>query len=230
MKIRNPGPPHIHSLPYERMYRHINALQKARRYFVLAGIVTSIILIAALIYNMRYGWMYAVFMALASGLVCFGLAVCFFFASRGLGYGAAEERLIFTALEFLRTHNYDHSVVETIKARAEISSAVGPVRSLLPILLIPIIISLLNTLEAMPLLSWLAIALMLETLLFPLAIDTYTANIDGIIRHAIAEYMCEQHTSSSASSQDKDQLLLHALLSQDLSCTTIEKKTGRSSG
>lgn len=212
------------------MYRHINAPQKARRYFVLAGIVTSIILIAALIYNMRYGWMYAVFMALASGFVCFGLAVCFFFASRGLGYGATEERLIFTALEFLRTQKYDHSVVETIKARAEISSAVGPVRSLLPILLIPIVISLLDVLGSMPLLSWLAIALMLETLLLPLAIDTYTTNIDGIIRHAIAEYMCEQHGSSSTAIKNKDQLLLHALLTQDISCTIIEKSTRRSSG
>ena len=227
MKAQEPQKLHVSTLPYIKIYRHINAAQKPRRYIVFAGITTSIILIAVLIFNFHYGWMYAIFVALAAALVWFSLTVCAFFTYRGLGYGDSEENLIFTALQFLRMEKYDDSILETIKARAEISTTVSPVRSFLPILLIPIIISLLNNLGAMPLLSWFLIAFILEILLFPLAIDTYTAHIDGVIRHAIAEYICEQKGNKRCSVKDKDQLLLQALLTNDMShCHITEDREG----
>lgn len=182
----------------------------------IAGITTIAIFSATLRFKLQYGAMYALGVALPAALVWLGFAVGTFFAYRGLGYGASEEKLLSVALEFLRSAHYKDAILETIKARAEISTTVGPVRSLIPILLIPIIVSLLDALGAMPVYSWLVIALILEVLLFPLAVDTYGANIDGVIRHAIAEYTCEQMVSQSQAVHDKDQQFLLTLLTSDI--------------
>lgn len=209
----------VNASAYILMCQSINRVQNARWHMTIAGITTIAIFIATLLSNLRYGAMYALGVALPAALVWLGLAIGTFFAHRGLGYGASEEKLLSVALEFLRSVQYKDAILETIKARAEISTTVGPVRSLIPILLIPLIVSLLDALGAMPVYSWLVIALILEVLLFPLALDTYWANIDGVIRHAIAEYKCEQTVNQSQLVHDKDQQFLVALLTSDIRCS-----------
>ena len=130
--------------PYDKLYEHIIVSQKAQGIRILIIVAPICFGLFAIAIGISQGWFYAISIGIFAWLLCFGLLGCAIYMYRGLGYGTSDEKLIAISLDFLRTGKYGTSAVAIIGKRAEISSAGSPIRSILPVLLIPIIVSQLG--------------------------------------------------------------------------------------
>lgn len=209
--VRRPSSGNV--TPYKRMYECIIDAYKQKwqktliiSIAILTGIVTWIWLS-----TIDIGWIYKIDTELYAVLNTYGFVSCAILIYRVLGYSTSEEKLMSAAQRFLEREDFEDHILETITKRAEISSSIGPVRSLIPILLIPLIISSLSYFGSLLLHRWLFIGAVILALLLPLLIDTHTTNIDSVIRHAVTEYRCEKQSHQLSRQQDSRRLLKELL-------------------
>ncbi len=124
------------------------------------------------------------------GIGCFyGILVLWLFSRNNL-IPDVPERVRF-AVDFLRQRRFDPATIRMIDRRAEISIAATQIRPLFLILVLAALASLLlQSWQTSP--EFIMLVAIAALLAFILLWDIDQASSDEIVRHAIAEYCCEQ--------------------------------------
>lgn len=197
--------------PYHKVHHSVSesmALGKGLIVALTVGVAISCLLTYL---TLPRGLLQGILMLASSTLVFSLLSFCLFLVYRGLGYGISETEIMSKCLNFLDTEINDRAAIDAIRIRAEIGSSVSPIRALVPVLVIPISITLLHDSVQLSPQVWVMIGVILLFLILPLASDTYQVGVDSIIRHAIAEY-CYLQIDREADNQRANTLLLLHLL------------------
>jgi hypothetical protein len=209
---------------YHKAHHHISVAIAPVRGISVAAII-SISISCFLAYWDRQQSVFQVVSLFISSLIFFtSLLLSLLLIYRGIGYAISEPSVMSKCIGFLVSEAADDAAIENLKTRAEIGSSISPIRALVPILLIPICISILQNNVVLPLQSWLIIGMLLTALFFPLALDTYNAGIDSFIRHAVAEFRYLQSKSKTEMQSDSTLLLTHLLQTQPLRSVKKEIK------
>jgi hypothetical protein len=177
--------------PYDQLRATVNAARNRRRWRIPVIGVGILIGLGMFVYlNARGFSLTETVAALLWGLLGAVLVLIAVLALQLLNSSEAEQQLVERALLALSQHRYPDAVIDAINARAEVGASAGQVRTLLPLLIIPLAAPLFSLLPALDLTSSALALLVIALPVSAFLVEIDRATTDGIIRHAIAEYRC----------------------------------------
>ena len=178
---------------YARMHTAIIRGSKRYLWFIPAGLIGLIAGGLSWWFNLHYATrLEAAGLALMHAVLGTAIVLLAILVLDSLGLTERESKLVAIGLTFLERGQYANYIIETIDSRAEIGSAAGQIRTLFPILTLPIVISLVGLqLNILTIDGTLGI-MILVILVIAFFKELDRANIDVVIRHVIAEYRCNQ--------------------------------------
>jgi hypothetical protein len=187
------------SRPYDRIHTVITKGRKRLWWLIPASLIGVGISGVSWLINTTTGVPFEVIpMAILQGIIGFLCVITLGLVGESLGYTDSEKKFINQILEVLNREHFSDELIAAIDKRAEIGSSAGQIRTLSPLLILPIMISAVGVQIKFPPYLVTIIVGLLVLIVSTFFKEVDRANSDVIIRHAIAEYRCTQETKKGA--------------------------------
>ena len=183
--------------PYDKLHEHLRQ-SVMRRWWNFPWLATWTLagaIIAILASWNPQEWTYILSSLIWGPIAGALLGLTLLLGHRLLVYGDEEQRLITEGVAFLMREQSSGAIVTAMDTRAEIGIGGSQVRSLFPLFVLPLVVPWLlpylaeHTQFSTAVYSVIALSALLFVS-FVLLRDLLRANIDAVIRHAVAEYRC----------------------------------------
>lgn len=175
--------------PYQRLHAHLRNTRKRHRWWYPALAVAIISGLISLLFNSVRGFSLEIMsLAVLHGVLGLSAVAVMMLIIHNLNVTEAEEPLVTAGMAFLTSERLTPGDIETIDARAEVGSAAGQVRTIIPVVALPIVIALVGTSFDIATTERAVVALIFMLGVVALLQELDRANTDAIIRQSIAEY------------------------------------------